>query len=81
LDHEPSDRGTERDAGLCERRKGAKDASHCGRGNLPGPRRARRPLEVLGIQLADRDLLVVHAMRLLPKDRDAFERLMEWDEP
>jgi len=33
---------------------------------------------VIGIELADGDLLVIHAMRLRPKYRDAFEQVMEW---
>jgi hypothetical protein len=36
---------------------------------------------VMAIELADGDLLVIHAMHLRPKYRDAFERVMEWHEP
>ena len=45
-----------------------------------GPDERGVPLEVMGIELADGDLLVIHAMRLRPKYRDAFERVMEWHE-
>lgn len=38
------------------------------------------PLEVIGIELATGDLLVIHAMRLRSKYRDAFEQVMEWHE-
>jgi len=46
-----------------------------------GPDEHGVPLEVMGIELAGGDLLVIHAMRLRPKYRDAFERVMEWHEP
>lgn len=46
-----------------------------------GPDAHGVPLEVMGIELADGDLLVIHAMRLRQKYRDAFERVMEWHEP
>jgi len=34
----------------------------------------------MGIELADGNLLVIHAMRLHPKYRAAFEQVMEWHE-
>ena len=46
-----------------------------------GPDEHDVPLEVMGIELADGDLLVIHAMRLRQKYRDAFERVMECHEP
>jgi hypothetical protein len=46
-----------------------------------GPDERGVPLEVMAIELADGDLLVIHAMHLRPKYRDAFERVMEWHEP
>lgn len=35
------------------------------------------PLEVVGIELADGDLLVIHAMKLRRKYRDDYARVME----
>jgi hypothetical protein len=35
------------------------------------------PLEVMGIELADESLLIVHAMKLRPKYQDAFETVMQ----
>ena len=46
-----------------------------------GPDEQGVPLEVMAIELADGDLLVIHAMRLRPKYREAFARVMEWQEP
>lgn len=42
----------------------------------PDPRGV--PLEVMGVELADGDLLVIHAMRLRAKYRDDYKRIMEW---
>lgn len=50
-------------------------------GSLDGAIMYGVPLEVMGLELADGDLLVIHAMRLRPKYRDAFERVMEWHKP
>ena len=46
-----------------------------------GPDEHGVPLEVMGIELADGGLLVIHAKRLRPKYRDAFKQVMEWHEP
>lgn len=35
------------------------------------------PLEVMGVELADGNLVVVHAMKLRPKYRDAYQQVME----
>ena len=45
-----------------------------------GPDEHGVPLEVMGIELAGGDLLVVHAMRLRPKDRHDDDRVMAWRE-
>lgn len=42
-----------------------------------GPDMNGVPLEVLAIELADGDLLVIHAMRMRQKYRDAFAEVME----
>lgn len=42
-----------------------------------GPDQNGVPLEVMGIELADEQLLVIHAMKLRPKYRDAYKRVME----
>ncbi len=38
------------------------------------------PLEVVGIEIADDDLLIIHAMRLRASNRDDYERVMRWYE-
>jgi hypothetical protein len=43
-----------------------------------GPDQRGVPLEVLGAELADGDLLVFHAMRLRDRYRDSYLRVMEW---
>jgi hypothetical protein len=45
-----------------------------------GPDEDGVPLEVMGIELAGGDLLVIHAMRLRPKYRHDYERVMAWHE-
>ena len=42
-----------------------------------GPDAEGVPLEVMGIELADDQLLVIHAMKLRRKYRDAYRRVME----
>jgi hypothetical protein len=42
-----------------------------------GPDRRGIPLEVMAIELADGDLLVIHAMRLRRKYLDDYVRVME----
>lgn len=44
---------------------------------LLGPDLNGVPLEVMGVELADGHLLVVHAMKLRPKYRDDYKRVME----
>lgn len=39
------------------------------------------PLEVVGLELANGDLLVIHAMRLRAKYRADYERVMECQAP
>lgn len=41
-----------------------------------GPDGQGVPLEVIGVELADGDLLVIHAMRLRATNRDEYERVM-----
>lgn len=38
------------------------------------------PLEVVGVEIADGDLLIIHAMRLRASNRDDYERVMRWFE-
>lgn len=38
------------------------------------------PLEVAGIEIADDDLLIIHAMRLRTSNLDDYERVMRWHE-
>ena len=38
------------------------------------------PLEVVGIEIADDDLLIIHAMRLRARNRDLYEWVMRWFE-
>ncbi len=38
------------------------------------------PLEVVGIEIADDHLLIIHAMRLRASNRDEYERVMRWYE-
>jgi hypothetical protein len=45
-----------------------------------GPDEHGVPLEVMGVELADGDLLVIHAMPLRAKYREAFQRVMRWHE-
>lgn len=41
-----------------------------------GPDAHGVPLEVIGVDFADGRLLVIHAMRLRPSYREAYERVM-----
>jgi hypothetical protein len=41
-----------------------------------GPDRDGVPLEVIGLELADEDLLVIHAMKLRPTYRADYERVL-----
>jgi len=34
----------------------------------------------VGIEMADSDLLIIHAMRLRARNRDDYERVMRWHE-
>jgi orotate phosphoribosyltransferase-like protein len=38
------------------------------------------PLEVVGVEMSDDDLLIIHAMRLRANNRDDYERVMRWFE-
>ena len=42
-----------------------------------GPDREETPLEIIGIELADGDLLLIHAMRLRRRHKDDYARVME----
>jgi hypothetical protein len=46
-----------------------------------GPDRNGIPLEVIALELADGDLLVIHAMKLSTKYRGDFDRISRWHEP
>jgi hypothetical protein len=45
-----------------------------------GPDARGVPLEVIGLELADGDLLVIHAMPLRRRFREEYERVMRWRE-
>jgi hypothetical protein len=45
-----------------------------------GPDSNGVPLEVIGVELADEDLLVIHAMKLRRRYRDDYARVMECQE-
>lgn len=45
-----------------------------------GPDHDGVPLEVLAVELARGDLLVIHVMKLRPNYRDAYQRVMLWHE-
>jgi hypothetical protein len=45
-----------------------------------GPDARGVPLEVIGLELADGDLLVIHAMPLRRRFREEYERMMQWRE-
>jgi len=45
-----------------------------------GPDSNGVPLEVIGVELADEDLLVIHAMKLRRRYRDHYARVMECQE-
>ena len=36
------------------------------------------PLEVVGVELADGDLLIIHAMHLRERHRDDYDEVMRW---
>lgn len=38
------------------------------------------PLEIVGLEMADGDLLIIHAMRLSASNRDEYEQVMTWHE-
>jgi len=38
------------------------------------------PLEVVGVETADGDLLIIHAMRLRASNREDYEGVMRWFE-
>ena len=43
-----------------------------------GPDPRGIPLEVVGVELADGDLLIIHAMRLRERHRDDYNEVMRW---
>jgi hypothetical protein len=45
-----------------------------------GPDAHGVPLEVIGLELADGDLLVIHAMLLRERFREEYARVMRWQE-
>ena len=45
-----------------------------------GPDALGVPLEVVGVELADGDLLIIHAMRLRERHRDDYDEVMRWRE-
>lgn len=45
-----------------------------------GPDANGVPLEVIGLELADGDLLVIHAMLLRDRFREEYARVMRWQE-
>ncbi len=45
-----------------------------------GPDAHGVPLEVFGLELADGDLLVIHAMKLRERFREEYARVMRWQE-
>lgn len=46
-----------------------------------GPDQYGVPLEVVAVELADGDLLVIHPMQMRAKYADAYGREMQWREP
>ena len=46
-----------------------------------GPDQHGVPLEVVGVELAGDELLVIHAMRLRPRYADDFARVMKSRQP
>jgi hypothetical protein len=43
-----------------------------------GPDGRGVPLEIVGVELADGDVLIIHAMRLAEKHRDDYTKVMRW---
>jgi hypothetical protein len=45
---------------------------------LLGPNSRGVPLEVVGVELAEGDLMIIHAMRLRERHLDDYDEVMRW---